>query len=82
MALGGAHNNEKIEAIQYAQIINRLSGAAVIAPWEVDLLPNEWINVFYQMAVVYPKMRKGTQQAKKIVDEIKRNHPTYGKRMH
>ena len=81
MALGGAHSNEKIEAIQYAKMINSLTGAN-IAPWEVDLVPNEWLDVFYKYTVEYPKMKAGIQQAQKIVDDIKRKHPTYGKRIH
>jgi len=35
--------------ILLAEKINRLSGGAVIAPWEVDDLPDDWLDAFTEM---------------------------------
>jgi len=42
-------DNEYFAAILLAQKINTLSGGAVIAPWEVNDLPDDWLDAFSEM---------------------------------
>jgi hypothetical protein len=80
LASGGAGATEKINNIHLAKLINFASGGAVIRPWEVDQLPQEWLDTFMMMLIDMPKVKTAAQEIKTIVDDIKRNHPTYGKR--
>ncbi|NSW52210.1 MAG: hypothetical protein HPY85_06875 [Anaerolineae bacterium] len=42
-----------------AQMVNRMSGGAVISPWEVGELPQDWVDVFLGMTSELPTMREG-----------------------
>ncbi len=76
MAEGSAPNNEHINAINIANVINQYSGGVVIAPWEVDHIPNNWIETFLAMTNL-PSMKSVVDEQKAIVEKWKRDHPTY-----
>lgn len=80
MASGSAETTEKINAIHLARLINISSGGVVVKPWEISQLTQEWVDTFYMMAIDMPKAKAAKQKTKSLVDEIKRKHPTFGKR--
>ena len=42
-------DNPYFSSILLAQKINALSGGAVIAPWDVNELPDDWLDAFAEM---------------------------------
>lgn len=46
----GKTSHPRLGAVYLARLINQHSGGAVIAPWEVDQLDEEWQAVFREMA--------------------------------
>lgn len=74
----GATAHERLKAVELARIINLQSGGAVIAPWEVDQLDDEWIDVFKGMLEL-PDLRKNYQAFEKKLAEVRMKHPTYRK---
>ena len=74
----GTTAHEKIKAVELAKSINLLSNGAVIAPWEVDQLDDEWIEVFKGLREL-PRLRANYQAFDKRLAEIRRKHPTYRK---
>jgi len=79
-ATKGAGSTEKINAVYLAKAINHLSGGAVVAPWEIDTLDQEWIDTFWLMLVDLPKAQQNSQEIESIKEKIRREHPTFGKR--
>lgn len=47
-------------------MINRTLGGAVITPWEVGQLSDEWIDTFHGLAFDLPEYKKGTQQVEDL----------------
>ncbi len=45
-----------------AQKINQVMGGAAVMPWEVDELPEEWIDLFNGMVDELPAMAKMVQE--------------------
>jgi hypothetical protein len=74
----GATRHEKIKAVELAKSINLLSAGAVITPWEVDQLDDEWIDVFKGLLEL-PRLRANYQAFDKRLAEIRHKHPTYRK---
>lgn len=59
-------------AILLAQRINRVSGGAVIAPWEVDQLPETWLDAFVALTDDLPEIRAARAEAARTVEEVKK----------
>jgi hypothetical protein len=59
-------------------LINRFSGGTVIAPWEVEQLDDEWIDVFTGLADL-PRLRKDYQAFEKLLAKRRMQHPNYRK---
>ncbi len=74
----GATGHEKIRAIELAKRINLQCGGAVIAPWEVDQLDDEWIDVFLGLTRL-PDLRANYQAFDRRLAEIRSRHPTFKK---
>lgn len=51
-----------LSAYLIAQMINRAAGGAVVAPWEVDQLAEEWIDAARALTEELPEMRAGRAQ--------------------
>ena len=60
-----------------ANAINNQSGGPLIGAWQVDQLPQEWINAFMAISRGLPKMHKGIALIKKKKEEIVSKHTTY-----
>lgn len=59
-------------------MINLQSGGAVIAPWDVSQLDEEWIDVFKGLMEL-PGLRADYQAFDRRLAEIRGKHPTYRK---
>lgn len=42
----------------------------MIAPWEIDELPEEWRMAFTALAQQYPDLKAGLQKAKDSMDKL------------
>ena len=42
----GKTSNYYFRRISLARMVNKQCGGAVVAPWEVDALPNDWLDAF------------------------------------
>lgn len=67
-----------LAAIFRAEYINHRAGGAVIAPWEVKDLPDEWL-IAYEALQDAPAREAQRKRLEKYHDEFKRNHPQYGR---
>jgi hypothetical protein len=74
----GTTGHDKIKAIELARLINLQCGGAVIAPWQVGQLDEEWMEVFKGLMDL-PKLRANYQAFDRKLAEIRRKHPTYRK---
>jgi hypothetical protein len=64
--------------VELARLINLQCAGAVIAPWEVDQLDDEWVDVFKGLAEL-PSLRASYQAFDHRLAEIRSKHPTYRK---
>jgi hypothetical protein len=74
----GVTGHDKLRAVQLAKLINLQCGGAIIAPWEIDDLDEEWRDVFYGLAEL-PALRTNYQAFDRRLAEIRKKHPTYRK---
>jgi hypothetical protein len=54
------------QAIFTAEMINRMSGGVVVAPWDVWQLPQDWLDAFKALAVDLPNYKKGIQRVNEL----------------
>lgn len=52
--------------INLAHLINQYLGGAVIAPWEVGQLNDEWVDTFHGLAFDLQDYKKGTRQVEDL----------------
>lgn len=50
LTLGQGTDDPVLSQMCLARMVNQLSGAAVVAPWDVEQLPDEWLDAFEAMA--------------------------------
>ncbi len=74
----GEARHPKIVAVQLAKLINLQCGGAVITPWEIEQLEEEWLDVFEGLAEL-PNLRAQYQAFDQRLAEIRSQHPTYRK---
>ena len=60
-----------------AYAINIQSGGAVISPWQVDQLSQDWIDTILLVSRGLPKMKAGMREIAKKKAEIISKHSTY-----
>ena len=77
LALKGTTSNEKFLAMDIANAINAQSGGVVVSPWEVDQLPQDWIDAIMAVSRGLPKMQEGMRKIKQVKDKIVAKHETY-----
>lgn len=63
-----------IVAFLAAQRINQAAGGAVISPWELDELPDEWLDAALALTTDLQQIRQGTQQVEKRLAEWRAEH--------
>lgn len=59
LADGQGTSEPHLAAIFQARQINQALGGAFVGPWDVDELPDEWLDAFRGLAVDLPGMREG-----------------------
>lgn len=52
-----------------AQKVNQVVGGAAVMPWEVDELPEEWLDLFSGMVDELPRMNEMVKEQEKTRDE-------------
>ena len=60
-----------------AYAINTQAGGPLIGAWQVDQLPQDWINALLAVSKGLPKMKEGMRIIEKVKAEIISKHPTY-----
>jgi len=62
-----------------AQKINRLSGGALVAPWEVDELSDEWLDAYAALDRDLPARQEAQAKVAAAFARFRAAHPTYRK---
>lgn len=69
LADGQGTSEPHLAAIFQAKMINQVMGGAFVAPWDVDELPDEWLDVFRALAVDLPGLRAGKAQVEERLEK-------------
>ncbi len=72
LAEGGGTSEPHLAAVYLARMINQQLGGALVGPWDVEDLPEEWLDVFRGLSRDLPAMRAGKAQVAKTVEELKK----------
>ena len=62
-----------------ARTINQQCGGVVVAPWEVQDLPEAWLDVFRGVALDLPVLQAQQRAINERFEKMRREHPTYKK---
>lgn len=81
-AQGGASTHPILSKIQVANIINRLHGGPAIGAWEIDQLPDDWIDAMVLTGTKLQALQRGLQKLETYKQAWRANHPTYRKHIH
>jgi hypothetical protein len=79
LADGQGTRDPMVGSIVKAQRINQMLGGMAVYPWELGMLPDEWMDAFMMMAFSMPKMREGRKQVDDAFERFRKGHPEYGK---
>lgn len=71
---GRGTSDPVLAAFLLAKKINGAAGGVVVAPWEVDGLPEEWIDGARVLAEVVPGVQAGRQQVEGILSRWRADH--------
>lgn len=72
-------DNDLLDAVGTARIINQAHGGAIIAAWEVSQLDQIWYDIFMGVANDLPVIRRRNAEVQKRFKEFEKRHSTYGK---
>ena len=75
----GRTTHPLLTQIALARTINLASGGAVIAPWEVDQLPETWLDAFRFSVSDLQVATRARQKIQDVHSAWLAKHPTYGK---
>jgi len=75
----GTTTHPLLMQIGLARQINLASGGVVIAPWEVDELPETWLDAFRFSTEDLSKTKDARQKISSVKSAWLSKHPTYGK---
>jgi hypothetical protein len=78
LARRGLTSDLHLAAILQAQAINRQSGGALVGPWDLDQLPEEWLMAYQELQLL-PQKQQEIQRLEAFFDEFERKHPTFRK---
>lgn len=57
-----------------AREINEAFGGLVVMPWEVDDLPDEWLDAIRALMEELPRMRQGRNEAEAVKQKLMNKH--------
>lgn len=79
MAQTGRIADPALADIFLARLVNQALGGAFVAPWEVGMLPDDFIDTIRAWSLDYPALQSGLKQAKDYMAKWRSSHPTYRK---
>jgi hypothetical protein len=62
----GRTGNAKLKAVFIARDINRNCSGAVVAPWEIEQLPDDWLDTFLALNNDMPEMQEGQKKVEDL----------------
>jgi hypothetical protein len=80
IAQGRGTTDPTLAAIFIAQRINRQMGGAVVAPWELGQLTEDWTDAFWGLERRLPNMQNAVSEIEKRKAEIRAGHPALKRR--
>ena len=78
-AQSGATTHPVLSKIQLASMTNRLHGGPVIAAWEIDQLPDDWLDAIVLTSIKLPALQRGLQKLEAYKQAWRTRHPTHRK---
>lgn len=72
LSRGDGASHPLLADIELAQMINRVSGGAVIAPWQIGELPEDWLDLFRGLVVQLPQMRRARAEAERALEAARK----------
>jgi hypothetical protein len=79
LAQTGATQDELLSKILIARIINTAHGGTVIGSWEVDELPEEYVEACRALVFRLPGIQEGVRKLEEYMEERRKEHPQYRK---
>ena len=80
MARREAPSDERIHKLGLAKLINQSHGGAVVSVWDMDDLPQDWVDFFIGMNNDLSKIQARQDKIAQGFKDFEANHPQYGKR--
>ena len=65
-----------------ARAVNMAHGGTVIGAWDVDDLPDEFVDACDALVNDLPKMKRGTAKIESYMEKVRAEHPQYRKYKH
>jgi len=75
----GSTSHPFILAVNAARMINSQCGGAVIAPWEVNQLSADELDVFYGLSKDLPARQAVEKKKEQVFEDVRKRHPNYRK---
>ena len=75
-------NDKLLISIFRARAVNQAHGGTVISAWEVDDLPDEFVDACTAMVNDLPNMKKGVAKIDAYMAMVRAEHPQYRKYKH
>ena len=79
LAAHGGTAEWPVADILAARKFNLMLGGALIAPWQLADIPDEWLMATTMLTDGLPKMRAGFSEIEMLKAKIRSQHPTYRK---
>ena len=67
-----------MRAYLLAQQVNAAAGGAVVAPWEIEQLPEDWLDAATGLTVELADYRKGQGEVDDILEKWRSDHSRGG----
>lgn len=72
LSAGRSTNQAMAVKILQAQAVNQVLGGVVVTPWNVDELPDEWLDAFQMFAKDLKDMVAQRQEAERVKARLKK----------
>ena len=77
LSKGKATSEPHLAAILQAQVVNRVMGGVMVTPWDIDQMPNDWLDAFDVLVWQLPDMRSAQAKINAKMAELRK--PKNGK---
>jgi len=82
IAQSGATDNKMLIKIFKARSVNLAHGGTVISAWDIDELPEEFVDACEALVKDLPNIKKGTAKIDAHMAKVRAEHPQYRKYKH